>query len=139
LLHRRFLLSLVVALSVSNLAAANSAPANTVSPRFATGMNSHLSLNSAKSTPVAVEAFSNHPATGGNLYGMNLYRVNLAGSNSGGVSSPDTVHNNIKFRTAGWTNGSGHGMAAPEPGSLMLLSTGLFGIAGIVRRKLLRS
>jgi len=32
----------------------------------------------------------------------------------------------------------GTGMTAPEPGSLMLLSTGLIGIAGIMRRKLLR-
>ena len=29
-------------------------------------------------------------------------------------------------------------LATPEPGSLMLLSTGLMGIAGMVRRKLLR-
>jgi hypothetical protein len=30
-------------------------------------------------------------------------------------------------------------MATPEPGSLLLLSTGLIGIAGIMRRKLLRA
>jgi hypothetical protein len=31
------------------------------------------------------------------------------------------------------------GMSTPEPGSLMLLSTGLIGIGGMVRRKLLRA
>jgi PEP-CTERM motif-containing protein len=46
-------------------------------------------------------------------------------------------------------SGPGHGpqefigyrtpMATPEPGSLMLLSTGLIGIAGMMRRKLLRA
>jgi hypothetical protein len=30
-------------------------------------------------------------------------------------------------------------MTAPEPGSLMLLSTGLIGIAGVLRRKLARA
>ena len=72
------------------------------------------------------------------LYGVNFYGANLAGSNSVRVSSPDAMHNNIRFRPAGWANGRGDGMAAPEPGSLMLLSTGLIGIAGLVRRKLLR-
>lgn len=138
MLHRRFLLSLVVALSLSTLAAADSARLNTTLPRFATGTNSHLSLINAKSTPVPVEAFSNHPATSGNLYGMNFYGTIPASSNSVHVSSPDRMHNNIKFRTAGWANGGGHGMAAPEPGSLILLSTGLFGIAGLVRRRLQR-
>ncbi len=35
--------------------------------------------------------------------------------------------------------GYGSPLATPEPGSLMLLSTGLMGIAGMMRRKLLRA
>ena len=137
MLHRRFLLLLVVALSLSTLAAADSARLNTTLPHFATGTNSHLALIRAKSTPVSVEAFSNHPETSENLYGMNFYGTIPASSNSVRVSSPDAMHNNIRFRTAGW-NGVGRGTPAPEPGSLILLSTGLFGIAGLVRRRLQR-
>jgi len=32
--------------------------------------------------------------------------------------------------------GQGHALSTPEPGSLIMLSTGLMGIAGMVRRKL---
>jgi hypothetical protein len=137
-LHRRLLLLLVVALSLSTLAAADSARLNTTLPRFATETNSNLSLLNANSTPVSVEAFGTPPATSGNRYGLNVYGMNWAGSSSVRVSSPDAMHNNIRFRTAGWSNGGGHSTAAPEPGSLILLSTGLFGIAGLVRRRIQR-
>jgi hypothetical protein len=128
---------LVVASSISTLAAADAVSANTASPRFATGLNSHLSLSSTKSTATPLDAFSNHAAAGTN----ENFRVAIAPIyHATPIVSSNGLQGTIRFRAPGWTGGGqGHGTTAPEPGSLMLLSTGLFGIAGLVRRKFLRA
>jgi hypothetical protein len=127
---------MVVALSISTLAAADAIPANAPSAHFSTGLNSHLSLSSTKSTATPLDAFSNHAAAGTN----DKFRVAIAPVyRATPIASSIGLQGTIRFRTSGWTGGGeGHGTTAPEPGSLMLLSTGLFGIAGIVRRKLMR-
>lgn len=132
MLNRRLLLSLVIALSFSTLAAADSVRMNATT-HFATGIDSHYSTD-AHSSLGSLETPSPSPATSSNLYGMNL-----AVSNGTRLSSSGALHNNIKYRTPGWATGSGHGTTAPEPTGLMLISTGLIGIAGLVRRRLKRN
>jgi hypothetical protein len=48
-----------------------------------------------------------------------------------------TTRNDFRWKCAPYKK-QGPPTTAPEPGSLLLLSTGLLGIAGMVRRKLLR-
>jgi hypothetical protein len=43
-------------------------------------------------------------------------------------------HGTISYPIAGWRVWREQPLAAPEPGSLLLVSSGLFGIAGLVRR-----
>jgi hypothetical protein len=126
--HRRILLSLVVILSFSALAAADSVPANFATPHFAAGTNYHFS-NAANSTPVFSEAFGIHPAVRERLRGVSITSSFSTGmSPLGGMRPTRNTNDNWKVQ----------GMSTPEPGGLMLLSTGLLGIAGVVRRKLLR-
>ena len=111
MLRSRFLLSLVVALSFSTLASANSIPVNMTSLHSGPSVYdraypspNHFSVAGEKTTPVMFGAHYNH------IYRSDNYR------GTGGAQS----------------------MSTPEPASLLLLSTGLIGIAGILRRKLLR-
>jgi hypothetical protein len=110
-LRSRFLLSLVVALSLSTLASANSIPVNMTSLHSGPSVydraytsSGHFSVAGEKATPVMFGLHYNH------IYRSDNYR------GAGGAQ---------------W-------MSTPEPASLLLLSTGLVGIAGILRRKLLR-
>jgi len=108
-LRSRFLLSLVVALSLSTLASANPIPVNMTSPHSGTSIYdraypspNHFSVSGEKAAPMIFGAHYNH-----------IYRS-------------DNYHAGARC------------MATPEPASLLLLSTGLIGIAGMLRRKLLR-
>jgi hypothetical protein len=148
----RFLLSLVVALSLSTLASADSAP---VSMTFmhSTGVyggaqsySGHASINSGTATPMILAAF-NHPSSekwnaqvGGALSGKEMLGKNDAATRSNFL---DDRHGTISRKNGDWAvwhvGEPGSPMATPEPGSLMLLSTGLIGVAGVVRRKMRRA
>jgi hypothetical protein len=208
-LHRRFLLSLVVALSLSTLAFANSATVNMTFLYPGTNVSGgyytypfYFSINGGKATPMMHDSFNNHITVGENwnanvsgpLSGKGLFGKDIRDYKAAGITFMGVVNGTIDAKVgngAVWNlfvkgittdaavlaldsnalflakhapahefkglvlytavGGSpGHGpqesighrgtpLASPEPGSLMLLSTGLIGIAGMLRRNLVRA
>ena len=146
-LRGSFLLLLVVGISLSTLARADSTPVNMASPRSATGVYdpsqdypSRFSVNTG--TPVTL-AGSKSPASekgSGQLgvprVGKEMLIKNDLATNSASLGErPGT----IRYNTGNWAVWRQVSpMAAPESGSLILLSTGFICIAGIVRRQLRR-
>jgi hypothetical protein len=208
-LHRRFLLSLVVALSLSTLAFANSATVNMTFLYPGTNVSGgyytypyYFSINGGKATPMMCDSFNNHITVGENwnanvsglLSGKGLFGKDIRDYKAAGIIFMGVVNGTIDAKVGNWAvwnlfvkgittdaavlaldsnalflakhapanefkglalytavGGSpGHGpqefigyrgtpLATPEPGSLMLLSTGLIGIAGMLRRNLVRA
>jgi len=123
-LGRRFLLSVVVALSLSTLAPANSTTVNMTSLYLGTKVSGgdhafpyYLSINGGKVTPSMKHALASE------FKGLVLYTP-VVGSPGPGPRPQEF----IGYR--------GTPAATPEPANLILLSTGLIGIAGLMRRKL---
>ena len=206
--HRRFLLSLVVALSLSTLASANSATVNMTFLYPGTNVSGgyytypyYFSINGGKATPMMCDSFRNHITAGeswkanvsGLLAGKGLFGKDIRDYKAAGIIFMGVMNGTIDAKVGNWAvwnlfvhgittdaavlaldsnalflakhapasefkglvlytavgSSPGHGpqefigyrtpMATPEPGSLMLLSTGLIGIAGMLRRKLLRA
>ncbi len=139
------LLSLVAVLSLSTLALANSVPVSaTILHSGASSVYSGgtASISAGKATPMLFTAFNNASSGSGNVHlsglsGNAMLGKDIADHSGQRVSSIGGTHGTIARRTGDWAVWQkGSPLATPEPGSLMLLSTGLIGIAGLVRRKM---
>ncbi len=153
MLPSRFLLSLVVAVSLSTLASANSITVNTKFLHSGASVSGGdhtypgwFSINGGKPAPTTFAAFNNHTPgdwnarVGGPLSGDVMPGPRAQRTPMGSASLLRAgMHDDIRFRAPNW-NGveRRQGIGAPEPGGLILLSTGLIAIAALVRRKLLR-
>lgn len=127
----RLSLSLIAALSLGTLAAADSIPAPTALPHPAIGMHNHFSSDESEFAQKQSGVYGNYAPTGES---RSTVVTTLVVPRTMGVGSYSDRHRAPEYIR----KGGGHGMAAPEPGSLMLLSTGLLGFSGLLRRKLLR-
>jgi hypothetical protein len=140
----RLFCSLVVALLLSTLALADSAPVSIAYFHSSTGAYAgsqsyadHSSSSQKTGTLMIVAAF-NSPSSEKSSGHSNV----LVSGNNGFA-----VHGTISRKNGDWSvwhtpaaNGAPTApLATPEPGSLMLVSTGLVGIAGVLRRKLHRA
>jgi hypothetical protein len=123
----RSALSLVVALSLSTLAAANSAPITITSSHFSSSIANTGYASSSHLSTVGEPS----PMTFGHLTSDTVTSNTFLSSTHGTISHKDGDW-------AVWHQGSPKPLAAPEPGSLLLLSTGMMGLAGVARRKLQR-
>jgi hypothetical protein len=125
LLANRFLLLLVAALSFTTLASADSTNVSAAFLHSRTGAsgvaNTRFTTNSGMATPTSMMFVANNA------------------SDSTHIPSVGRLHTNFRLQTPKWNiEEGGHRLSTPEPASLMLLSTGLIGIAGMLRRKLPR-
>ncbi len=128
---RRHFLSLIAALSLSTLAAANSIP--TDAPlQSATGIHYHFSPSRANFAALPFDVFSNHDMTAESHDSILTKTIANRAMPFDSYSVRHRVPQYIRWK-------SGPGTTAPEPGSLMLLSTGLLGLSGLLRRKLHRA
>lgn len=123
----RFALSLVVALSLSTLAAANSAPVTLAN------------FHAGNSVATGYASSSNLPGLGEKPAPLIL--GHLPSYTENGRTFIASTHGTISHKDGDWAvwhRGSPKPIAAPEPGSMLLLSTGIMGLAGVLRRKLQR-
>jgi hypothetical protein len=133
----RLLCSLAVALFLSTLALADSAPASIAYLHSSTGAyaGAQSYQRTATPMPMILAAFSSPSSERSDA------RLNAPLFGNGSVQ----VHGTISRNNGDWsvwhtpTNSAPAALSTPEPGSLMLLSTGLMGIAGVLRRKLRRA
>ena len=158
MLSNRYLLSLLAGLFLSTLASANSADVTT--PYLHSGANNsanhvdYFPTISEKTSPTMFVAQIGHTSTG--AIGNTDISAMISGkpTNGGGITAreagtfvfPKQSYGPICCGARPWIgsgrdivslgSGSKPGLSTPEPGSLMLLSTGLIGIGGMVKRKL---
>lgn len=147
MLSNRFLLSLAAASFLSTLASGNSADVTKCLNAGAYGgYTGTFSTVGVKTAPTMLLASNSHkspdalmnPSMDAAVSGKAIYGGGIAGPTTGGSIFPHRRYGPPCCQAREWV-GSGPsqpGLSTPEPGSLMLLSTGLLGIAGVVRRKL---
>ena len=143
--RRRFLLPLVVGMSLSTLALADSTPVSMASVGSATSVydasrdySSHRSINTG--APVITLAGSNSLSTERWTGQPRVPRIGNEMLIENDVATNSTFlgerHGTISYKTGNWAVWHQVSpMSAPESGGLILLSTGFIGIAGIVRRQ----
>jgi hypothetical protein len=144
--HRRLFLLPVVSLLLSALASANSVPlAPSLRPGAFGGSQTHF-LNASTAgrttTQGTFSAFNNSaPHDNGTPYLNSRVAGNIVLGNATydvtRLAFVDGRHGTIAYSPAGWAvwRKKAPSATTPEPDSLVLLSTGLIVIAGIVRRK----
>ncbi len=149
MLSSRFLLSLAVALSLSTLALANSATVNLTTLHSGSSVSSHSSITGGNAMPLMFNVSNSRTSTGlssnargsGLLLGTSSLSQSFAGYYKGTpLTFAGAKHGNISYKDgnfAVWNRGGTPALSTPEPGSLLMLSTGLIGVAGMFRRNLL--
>lgn len=155
MLLNRALLSLTAGLFVSTLASASST--NVAAAYLHSGASNsagyavHFTTVGGKTSPTMLDAYISHTTTGA-IGNPGNAAVSGRVTDGGRITAPETSFIFLErmygptccaARARNWVGsgrgpGSKPGLSTPEPGSLMLLSTGLMGIAGMVRRNLRR-
>ena len=149
--RRNFALSLVVALFCSTLALANSIPVNMTFLHSGISIHgvaftyaSHSSISGGRATPMNYDAVNRHQSADWNTHlgAPSSGKVFLANSSANTIGSIalGRGYEPTCCKAQNWVGAVGGAATSsvPEPGSLVLLSTGLLGVAGMIRRKLLR-
>jgi hypothetical protein len=160
MLSHRFFLSLVAGLFLSTLASANSITVNVTSMHaagdghansyagqsssaggtIAPAMITPAMITAGKTTPAMSIAYASRTSS----FGSVISNANAANAPATGIVFPKRKYGPTCCDARPWV-GSGQerhpprpGLSTPEPSSLMLLSTGLMGIGGMVRRSFFR-
>jgi hypothetical protein len=145
-LRSRVLLSMAATLLFSTPVFANSTPINMPFLHFGAGVYGgtyaypgHLLNESTKATPTMFGNAASQVSTaaegdaGGSIFGKSLFNNRFTDTASTRFAFQDGNFLGSRYGID-WKRGKN--LATPEPGSLLLLSTGLFCVAGMLRRKL---
>jgi hypothetical protein len=142
LVRARHLFSLSLMLLFASFAMADSIPVGAVSHSSLGSLTANRSAAAFQKNPsssmIAAASFGSTQAAPA---GFHVADRNATGSTSflqTRAFSPNQfseVHGTISYPAPGWRVWRHQPTAAPEPSSFLLVSSGIFGIAGLVRRK----